>query len=56
MTNYKQDIIDAAIEWQTYWSDNPGDRPGIDQRQGYLYDRVRRYRQNLEKQGGQAGE
>ena len=27
-------IVDAAIEWQSYWSENIGDRHGIDMRQG----------------------
>jgi hypothetical protein len=40
----QKDIVDAAIEWQSYWADNIADRAGIDSRQGYLYDRVRRYR------------
>lgn len=51
LESYKEDIINAAVEWQQYWGENPSDREGISQRQGYLYDRVRRYRQALEKAG-----
>ena len=40
----QKDIIDAAIAWQSYWSDHIEDRAGISMRQGYLYDRVRHYR------------
>ena len=49
MPDYKQNIIDAAVEWQTYWSENPGDKQEIDARQGYLYDRVRRYKAAIER-------
>ncbi|MEN6621524.1 MAG: hypothetical protein ABFD50_08260 [Smithella sp.] len=50
----KKAIVDAAIEWQSYWSENIGDRHGIDMRQGYLYDRVRYYRKRTQppKEGG----
>ncbi len=47
----QKDIVDAAVEWQSYWSDNTHfDKDGIKRRQGYLYDRVRRYREILKKQ------
>lgn len=36
------DVLRAATEWQTYWHENPHDEEGINRRQGYLYDRVKR--------------
>ena len=49
LESYRQDIIDAAVEWQSYWSENIHDKQGISSRQGYLYDRVRHYRKALEE-------
>jgi hypothetical protein len=50
----QKDIVDAAIDWQSYWYENIGDKDGISRRQGYLYDRVRYYRKRTQppKEGG----
>lgn len=40
----QKEIVDAAIEWQSYWADNTWDRDGIYSRQGYLYNKVNRYK------------